>query len=57
MTVLLVFAALAGAYLFGIVSALGAVEKISPAAWSVLSQEIKWRKAERKAGRDKEGEQ
>lgn len=57
MRVLLVFVALVGAYLFGMVSTLGAVEKISPAAWSVLCQEIKWRKAERKAGRDKEGEQ
>ncbi len=55
--VLLVFVAMVGAWLFGMVSALGAVKKISPAAWSVLSQEIKWRKAERKAGRDKEGEQ
>lgn len=55
--VLLVFVALVGAYLFGIVSALGAVKRISPAAWSVLSQEIKWREAERKARRDREGEQ
>lgn len=57
MTVLVIFIALVGAYLFGMVSALGAVRRISPAAYSVLAQELKWRKAERQAGRDKEGKQ
>ena len=56
MNVLLIFIALVAAYLFGMVSALGAVRRISPAAYSVLAQELKWRKAERQAGRDKEGE-
>lgn len=57
MTVLLIFIALLAAYVFGIVSMLGAVKKASPAAYYVLVQDLRWRKAERKAGRDKEGEQ
>lgn len=56
MTVLVIFIALVAAYFFGMVSALGAVKRISPAAYSVLAQELKWREAERQARRDKEGE-
>lgn len=55
--VLLIFLALAAGYLVGMFSTLGAVKKISHAAYSVLYQELKWRKAERQARRDKEGEQ
>jgi len=56
MMALVIFIALVGAYLFGMVSALGAVKRISPAAYSVFAQELKWREAERRAGRDKEGD-
>lgn len=56
MNVLLTFIALLAAYVFGIVSMLGAVKRASPAAYHVLAQELKWRRAERKAGRDKEGD-
>lgn len=53
---LLIFIALVAAYFFGMVSMAGAVRKVSPEAWFVLAQELKWRKAERQAGRDKEGD-
>ena len=56
MMVLLIFIALLAAYVFGIVSMLGAVKRASPAAYYVLVQDMRWRRAERKAGRDKEGE-
>ena len=48
MRVLLVFVALVGAYFFGAISTLCAVEKVSPAAYFVLKQDIKWKKAEMK---------
>ncbi len=50
---LLIFIALVGAYLIGMVSMLGIIERISPAAYFVLEQDLKWRVAERKAGKDK----
>ena len=48
MRVFLVFIALVGAYFFGAISTLCAVEKVSPAAYFVLKQDIKWKKAEMK---------
>lgn len=48
MRVFLVFIALVVAYFFGAISTLCAVEKVSPAAYFVLKQDIKWRKAEMK---------
>lgn len=48
MRVVLVFIALVGAYFFGAISTLCAVEKVSPAAYFVLKQDIKWKKAEMK---------
>lgn len=46
--VFLVLIALVGAYFFGAISTLCAVEKVSPAAYFVLKQDIKWKKAEMK---------
>lgn len=57
MTVLLIFIALVAAFFFGMVSMMGAVRRISPAAYFVLAQELKWRRAARSNERDREGEQ
>lgn len=61
MRVLLVFVALVGSYFFGAISTLCAVEKVSPAAYFALQQDIKWRKAEAKSKaameKEKEGKQ
>ena len=61
MRVFLVFIALVGAYFFGMVSMLHLVNKISPAAYFALQQDIKWRKAEAKSKaameKEKEGKQ
>ena len=46
MRVVLVFIALVGAYVAGMVNTMCLVRKISPAAFYVLGQDIKWRKAE-----------
>lgn len=54
MIVLLVFLAQVAAFFFGMFCMLGAVKKISPEAYRVLYQELKWRKAERKAWKDDE---
>lgn len=56
LNVLLIFIALVAAFFFGMVSMLGAVRRISPAAYSVLAQELKWRRAARRDGRRDEGE-
>lgn len=45
MRVLLVFIALVGAYVAGMVNTMCLVRKISPAAFFVLGQDIKWKKA------------
>lgn len=54
MSVFRVFIALIGAYFFGMVSMLHLVNKISPAAYFVLQQDIKWRKAEAVMNKKKE---
>ena len=54
MRVVLVFIALVGAYIAGMVSTLCAVEKVSPAAYFALQQDIKWRKAEAAMNKKKE---
>lgn len=54
MRVFLVFVALVGAYFGGMVSMLHLVNKISPAAYCVLQQDIKWRKAEAAMNKEKE---
>lgn len=48
MRVLLVFIALVGAYIAGMVNTMCLVRKVSPAAFYVLGQDIKWKKAEMK---------
>lgn len=57
MRVLLVFIALVGAYFFGAISTLCAVEKVSPAAYFVLKQDIKWRKAEAAMNKETEDDE
>lgn len=57
MRVVLVFIALVGAYFFGSISMLHSVRKISPAAYFVLQQDIKWKKAEAAMNKEKEGKQ
>lgn len=53
MIVLAIFLALVAAFsigdFIGMASMLVTIKKISPAAYSVFCQELKWRKAERKA--------
>lgn len=46
MRVFLVFIALVGAYVAGMINTMCLVRKISPAAFYVLGQDIKWKKAE-----------
>lgn len=48
MRAFLVFIALVGAYVAGMINTMCLVRKISPAAFYVLGQDIKWRKAEMK---------
>ena len=48
MRVFLVFIALVGAYIAGMINTMCLVRKISPAAFFVLGQDIKWKKAEMK---------
>lgn len=50
---LLIFLALVAACFCGMVSMLGIIKRVSPAAYFVLAQDVKWRVAERKAGKDK----
>lgn len=57
MRVLLVFVALVGAYFFGAISTLCAVEKVSPAAYFALQQDIKWRKAEAAMNKETEDDE
>lgn len=57
MRVLLVFVALVGAYFFGAISTLCAVEKVSPASYFALQQDIKWRKAEAAMNKETEDDE
>ena len=57
MKVVLVFIALVWEYIAGMVNTMCLVRKISPAAFYVLGQDIKWKKAEmKKAEENDEGD-
>lgn len=57
MMVLLVFIALVGAYVAGMVNTMCLVRKISPAAYFALQQDIKWRKAEAAMNKETEDDE